>query len=269
MPILRFLERRLLALTASVCLLALTSAIVWLLMSLPRRVDARLQANLVDASWNLREATWQLAQAGRDLHTIGASLADPRTGVERTLRNINIVTAQIGRTSNVARLASDEERDSLRAISRETLATLQSANAMIAGADRNLNQGVLPALTADLGQAQASMVALTTDGRQMLAASTTAIDRAATLLGDPSWSRTAGNLGNASAHLDGAAANTEQALGYIRDLFKPAKAGFWKALGGAVVTHVAGPIAGALVEHLWNPRVDVVNTVKTQNQQEP
>jgi signal transduction histidine kinase len=267
MPILRLLERRVLALSASVCLLALTSTLIWLLLTLPQRVDGRLQANLVDASWNLREATWQLAQTGRDLHTIGAALADPRTGVDRTLRNINTVTAQIGRASNVARLASSEQRDALRAISQETLTTLRSAGALIAGADQNLNRGVLPSLTASLGQVQTSLLSLTADSHQMLAASTTAIDRAAALLGDPSWSRTAANLGNASQHLDGAAANTEQALGYIRDMFKPAKAGFWKALGGAVITHVAGPLAGALVEHLWNPRVEVVNTVKTQSQQ--
>lgn len=266
-PLFRFLERRLPAVTASVCLLAVTSAVIWLILTLPARVDARLQRNLVDASWNLRDATWQLAQTGRDLHTVSASLTDPRTGVARTLRNINTATAQIGRASNVARLASSEQRDSLRTISQETLATLHSAHSLIAGADRNLNEGVLPSLTADLGQVETSLATLTADGRQMLASSTTAIDRATALLGDESWSRTGRNLGSASSHLDGAAANTEQALGYVRDMFKPAKAGFWKTLGEEIITHAAGPVAGALVEHLWKPRVKVVNTVKVQSQQ--
>ena len=260
-------ERVLLAATASVCLLALTSALVWLILTLPGRIDRRLQANLVDASWNLRDASWQLAQAGRDLHTVSAALADPRAGVERTLRNINIVTAQIGRASTVARLASSEERESLRAISRETLTTLRSANTLIAGADRNLNQGVLPSLTTGLSRLETSLETLTADSHQMLVSSTTAIDRAATLLGDESWARTARNLGSASGHLDGAAANTEQALGYVRDMFKPSKPGFWRMVGDTVVSHVAGPFAGALVEHLWKPRVDVVNTVKVQSQQ--
>jgi hypothetical protein len=265
-PILRFLERRLLAVTASACLLAVSSALVWLTVTLPRHIDARLQANLVDASWNLRDATWQLAQTGRDLNSVGAALADSRTGVARTLRNINIVTAQIGRASNVARLATTEQRDSLRAISTEALATLHSANNLIAGANQNLNQGVLPSLTADLGQIEASLASLSADGHQVLASSSTAIDRAATLLGDESWSRTAQNLGSASSHLDGAAANTEQALGLIRDRFKPAKAGFWKTLGIEIITHAAGPLAGALVEHFWPSRMEVVNTVKVQSQ---
>jgi hypothetical protein len=267
LPLPRSLERVLLAVTASVCLAAVTSALVWLMLTLPGRVDARLQRNVVDASWNLRDATWQLAQAGRDLHTVSAALADPRSGVARTLRNVNTVTAQIGRASNVARLASSEQRVSLRAISEETLATLHSANTLIAGANHNLNEGVLPSLTADLGQAQASLVTLTADGHQMLASSTTAIDRAATLLGDESWSRAARNLGSASGHLDGAAANTEQAVGYIRDMFKPSKAGFWKTLAGEIISYAAGPVAGTLVEHLWKPRVEVVNTVKVQSQQ--
>jgi hypothetical protein len=267
LPLLRFFERRLLAVTASVCLTAVTSALVWLMVTLPSHIDRRLQTNLVDASWNLRDASWQLAQSGRDLRTVSAELADPRTGVARTLRNVNTVTAQIGRASNVARLASSEQRESLRAISGETLATLRSANTLIAGANRNLNQGVLPSLTEDLAQVGSSLASLTADGHQMLASSTTALDRAANLLGDESWSRTARNLGSASGHLDGAAANTEQALGYIRDMFKPAKAGFWRTLGEEIISHAAGPVAGALVERLWKPRVEVVNTVKVQNQQ--
>jgi len=86
-------------------------------------------------------------------------------------------------------------------------------------------------------------------------------------VGDESWSRAARNLGSASGHLDGAAANTELALGYIRDMFKPAKSSFWKALGKEIISNAAGPVAGALVERLWKPRVDVVNTVKVQSQQ--
>ncbi len=267
LPFLGFFERRLLAVTGSVCLLAVTSALVWLMLTLPGHIDGRLQANLVDASWNLRDASWQLAQSGRDLRTVSATLADPRTGVARTLRNVNTVTAQIGRASNVARLASTEERESLRAISEETLATLRSANTLIAGANQNLNQGVLPSLTADLGQVGNSLAALTADGHRILASSTTAIDRAATLLGDESWSRAARNLSSASGHLDGAAANTEQAVGYIRDMFKPAKSSFWKTLVEGIISHAAGPVAGALVERLWKPHVEVVNTVTVQNQQ--
>ena len=267
LPFLRFIERRLLAATASVCLTAATAALIWLMLTLPGRVDARLQGNLVAASWNLRDATWQVAQAGRDLHTVGTALADPRSGVARTLRNINTVTAQVGRTSNVARLASAEQRDALREISRETLATFQSANALIAGANRNINEGVLPALTADLGQVRTSMDALTGDSHRMMTSSTTAIDRAAALLGDESWARSARNLSSATGHLDAAAANTEQALGYVRDMFKPTKASFWRTLGGEIISHAAGPVAGALVEHLWKPRVEVVNTVKVQGQE--
>jgi len=267
MPIFRFLERRILALTGSVCLLTVTSAMVWLLLTLPQRVDTRLQQNLVAASWNLREATWQLAQTGRDLRGVSAALADPRSGVARTLRNVNTVTAQIGRASNVARLASSEQREALREISGETLATLRAAGGLIAGANQNLNQGVLPSLTADLTQVQTSLTTLTSDGHQMLASSTAAFDRAAGLLGDPEWSRAAHNLDSASGHLDGASANAEQTLGYVRDMFKPSKPGFWRTLSTAIVSHVAGPVAGALVERLWKPHVEVVNTVKVQSQQ--
>jgi len=266
-PLFRFLKNRLLAATASVCLLAVTGTMVWLMAALPARVDGRLQGNLVAASWNLREATWQMAQAGRDLHTVSMALADPHAGVARTLRNINTVTAQVGRASNVARLASSEQRDALREISRETLATLTTANELIAGANRNLNEGVLPSLTADLDGTRTSLDTLTADSHRMLASSTNAIDRAAAVLGDESWAQAARNLSSASAHLDGATANTEQALGYVRDMFKPTKAGFWRTLGGEIISHAAGPVAGALVEHLWKPRVEVVNTVKTQGQQ--
>lgn len=266
-PFFSFLERRLLAVTASVCLLAVTATLVWLLLTLPGRVDARLQGNLVDASWNLRDATWQLAQAGRDLHSVSSSLADPRSGVDRTLRNINIVTAQVGRASNVARLASDEQRDALRDISGRALATLNIADSLLAGANRNLNDGVLPSLTADLGEVRNSMQSLTADSHRMLASSTNALDRAAALLGDQSWARAALHLSGASSHLEGAAANTEQTLGYVRDMFRPNKIGFWRSLGGAIVRNAAGPVAGALVERLWKPQVEVVNTVKTQNQQ--
>jgi len=265
---LRFLERRMPALTFSVCLLAVTAALVWLMVTLPGRVDVRLQTNAVDAAWNLREATWQFAQASRDVRALSASLADPRTGVARTLRNINTVTAQIGRASNVARLASSEQRDSLRAISQETLATLHSANSLIAGANRNLNEGVLPSLTSDLGQVQSSLISLTADSHQLLGSSAAAMDSAAALLGNDAWARSAANLSSASGHLDSAAVNTEQALGYIRDMFKPTKAGFWKTLGGEIVSYAAGPVAGALVERLWKPHVEVVNTVKTTQSQQ-
>jgi hypothetical protein len=267
LPFFRFLERRLLAVTASLCLFGVTAALIWLMLTLPQRIDGRLQANLVDASWNLRDASWQLAQAGRNVRTVSAELADPRRGVARMLRNVNTVTAQIGRASNVARLASSEQRDSLRLISQETLATLRAANTLLDGANQNLNHGVLPSLTAGLDQVQASLTSLTSDSHRMLASSTTAIDRAAALLGDESWPLAARNLGSASGHLDGAAANTEQALGYIRDMFKPAKSGFWKTLGEEIISHAAGPVAGALVERLWKPRVEVVNTVKVQSQQ--
>jgi hypothetical protein len=267
MLFLRFLDRRLLPATAAVCLLAVTAPLVWLLVTLPQLIDGRLQANLVDVSWNLRDASWQLAQTGRDLHAASASLADPRTGLARTLRNINTVTVQIGRASNVARLASSEQREALHEISQQALATLQAANSMIAGANQNLNRGVLPSLTGDLTELHSSLTTMTADSHQMLTSSTAAIDRAAAILGDESWARAARSLGNASGHLDGATANTEQAMGYIRDMFKPVKASFWKTLAGEMVTHLAGPVAGALVERLWKPRVEVVNTVKVQSQQ--
>jgi hypothetical protein len=175
----RFLERRMLALAASVCLPAVTASLVWQMPTLTERVDARPQRNVVGASWNLRDATWQLARAGR-----GLRIVDPA-------------------------LASSERRESLGAIYDETL---HSANSLIAGGNHNLNEGVLPLLTADLGQVQASLVTLT------------AIGRTATLLEGESGAGVAGHL------------------------FRRSK-------------------AGALVERLWKPRVEVVNTVKVQSQQ--
>jgi septation ring formation regulator EzrA len=205
------------AAAACVCVLALS----WC-------ADRRMRENAAAAAWNVRAATYDLAAASRNLKEISAALADPRTGLARTLRNVNTVTAQAGRASNVARLASAEQRVQLRAIGNQTEETLRAANRLIARADRNVNQGTLPALTEDLRQLHNSIAALTDDGREMIASTTATIDNAGALLADPAIGAAAKNLASASGHVDGTAANAEQATGYVRDLLKPAKRSFWK-----------------------------------------
>ena len=242
---------RLVTLTVCSSLLALTGALVWFILTLPGRLDPRIQENAAAASWNLRNTTWNLNAAS-------AELANPKTGIARTLRNVNTVTAQIGRTSNIARLASSEQRQYLQQLSQETIATLHSANALIAGADQNLNQGTLPALTASLTEVHNSLVSLTADSHDMLASATGTLGQAGKLLADPSVPLAARNLASASGHLDGTSANIEQATGYLRDMFKPTKQSFWKSL-------VLSNLPGAIL-HFLPQRTTVVNqpTVKTE-----
>lgn len=252
-----FLERNLIRIPIA----ALLCVLVWQAAILPNELARQLRpvgADLQAASGNLKDASYHLAVIAQDLHVVSGALADPRSGIARTLRNVNTVTAQIGRTSNVARLASSEQRQYLQQLSAESIATLKAANALIERANQNLNDGALPAFTADLVQIRASLLSLTQDGHEAIGAATASMNAAGKLLADPSIPAATKSLAGAGAHLDGTSANIEQATGYLRDMFKPTKQSFWKTL-------VLGNLPAAIL-HFLPQRVSVVNepTVKTE-----
>jgi hypothetical protein len=120
-----------LAIVAALLMLAAAS---FRLAALFGTVEARVAAinpkHLENAVYNVAALTY----ASR---TVAADLADERTGVARTLRNVNVITAQLGRTANEARLASTEERKAVLAISTD-----------LGAAVREIRDGVGPILAA-------------------------------------------------------------------------------------------------------------------------
>lgn len=225
------------------------------------RTPSWIESDLRAIVWDARAAAWNAS-------SVTGALADPRTGIARTLRNVNTLTAQVGRTSNIARLAASEQREYFRQAGVETVAALRTARGamgrlddMVAGANHNLNEGALPALTADLVQIRTSMEILTTDGHTALLATAGAMDQAGRVMADPSIPAAARSLAGASAGLDRMTANGAEAVGYVRDMLRPQKSGFWKALGVAAAKSVAGPLAGAFVSSFWSQNVRITEPV--------
>ena len=62
------------------------------------------------------------------------------------------------------------------------------------------------------------------------------------------------DMARTEKHIDGAAAETEEALGYIRDGFRPTKKSFWMKLADAAT---GGAVS--FLMHLWPQRVEVVH----------
>jgi ABC-type transporter Mla subunit MlaD len=207
-------------------------------------------------SWNMRTAAWNLAQASTDLAIVTGDLADKRTGIARTLRNVNTVTAQVGRTSNVARLAASEQRAYLETASKETVATLRMVNGLVADAGKRINEGALPAATADLVALGETLRSLQEHSAALMDESTKTMKQAGTVLSDENIPAAMKSLASASGHVDGTARNLETTTGYVRDMFTPTKQSFWKT----VVLSNLPPI----LLHLLPQRVAVTNTVKTE-----
>jgi len=205
-------------------------------------------ADLLDSTrnilWNLKVSTYHAALASEHLETVTKELADPRAGIARTLRNVNTVTAQLGRTSNVARLAASEQRKYFQDLSAESVKTLRAANGLIERADQQVNDGTLPALTADLAQLKVSLESLQKDGHETLSAASGTLQAAGVLLADPSIPEATKSLASAAKHIDGGTAHAEKSMEYVEASLKPTKRSFWKGLAQSLVP--------AAVRVLWN-----------------
>lgn len=101
--------------TASIAVLVLTAA-AWMVATEAAGALAKLSLalhNVATAAWSANQAAQHFDEAISGKH-----------GVKQVLYNVDLTTAQIGRTSNVIRLAASEERQALKETSAETKATI-------------------------------------------------------------------------------------------------------------------------------------------------
>lgn len=196
---------RLLAYALSAFVLALIPC-VWMLSTESASTLGAQKANVNAITWNLRTATWNVAQAASSFDQLAKTMADPKAGVARTLRNINVLTVQLGRTSNVVRLAATDERAQQAGASKLLMANLQSMKALLDDANRNLNgtNGALPEVTADLKALHAALDTANTETATLMQASTAMMNAAGKALGDPNIQVVVKGLADASTESAGA-----------------------------------------------------------------
>jgi len=96
---------------AAVCLWAAV-----LLATLNQRAAAISTTDVRDLVRDTKDAAFNVATAAHSVQEITAGLADQHTGIARTLRNVDVVTAQAGRTANEIRLASVDLRATVQEI---------------------------------------------------------------------------------------------------------------------------------------------------------
>jgi hypothetical protein len=249
--------------------LTIIAGAFWMVATEASSLMQRSADDAAAASWNLRTATWNLALASADYKTVTTALADKRTGVARTLRNINTVTAQIGRTSNVVRLAASDERDQQAKAAEALMENLGALKTLIdqTGAGLNGKDGTLPALTADLHKVGDVLETLSGDGG-LVKTGTAAVAKIGNVAGNSDIPRAFTNLADASVqtngamtHLNGTAAEMEEGVGYVRDSLKPRKLSFWQNVENAALSFIPGVVVQFFLR--WRPQnVNVVNGPK-------
>jgi ABC-type transporter Mla subunit MlaD len=214
-----------------------------------------MSGDLRNASYNAAATSWNLKEASGALNG--------KHGIRQVLYNVNVLTAQIGRTSNTLRLASVEERKHAKEAGEKAIKALGEMQALIGETNRSLNgeNGVLPALTADLTKTGGLLDQVQGDDG-LLAAGAATLNTAGAAIAElqPELKRAAKNVGDMTEHGNGAAAHVEKTLGYVEASFAPKKVSFW----GRVAASVLPFAVRQAFSYLMPERVNVVNEVTTK-----
>ena len=179
-------------------------------------------------------------------------------GLKQLLYNVNLATAQIARTSTTVEIASKEEHATVLAANEELLGSMKELHLFIADAASQVSgsDGVIPLVKDNLLKTKLAMEELT-DSKGILVTSASTIAEAGKVFSDPHIAETFAHIDEMTDHLNGAAAETQETLGYIRDDFKPKKLGFWEMIARKGL----GAIPQGLIEfllHKYPQRVKVV-----------
>lgn len=202
---------------------------------------------------------------------------------QRTLQNVTAAANAIKQTMQDAnRIAKSQEKPTLELTARsgELLKTGNMTLSGLSEAIGDIRTQTLPALNrgiSSLADSAVSLNGLISDLRPTAVALTgvvvesgnavrglnLAVMHADTLIGDPALRSVAENLAtmslnltNASGHVNGAAANAEMALGYVRDDLSPKKLPLWQSL----LEGALGQAIGLPLKYLPT-RVSVVGSV--------
>lgn len=210
---------------------------------------------------NANEATAAVTsmtrQANGTLSVVNETLSG-KHGLKQLLYNANLTTAQIARTSTTLEIASKDEHQAVLAANQQLLAAMMKLNSLVSDTDHQVNgpEGTIAALTADLTKTGHAIDELT-GPEGMLAQGTAAITSAGKLLGDPHLVEITQHADAMSEHLNGAAAETEETLGYIRDSFKPHKISFWQT----ILSKGIGAIPEGLIDYFLHRTPQEVTVV--------
>jgi uncharacterized protein YoxC len=154
------------------------------------------------------------------LDQVKATTVELQARADGTSQNLNAILIQAGLAADQARLASIEERQYLRAISKETFQVLASAKETV-----DTLSGTLKSTGQDLHSVSISLVATTGHLNDLLDQGNTTLRTANGVIGDPAVPQTLQNLQKASletaratASLAGAASDIQKK---VHDLTRP------------------------------------------------
>lgn len=223
---------------------------------------ATATANIASASKELNE-TLAVVHASvpeimedlhKDTHEIFAAI-NGKHGLKEVLLNVDMLTANARKTSIVVAQATKDQKADIHEAMQALLATVKNVDANVNGED-----GVLVSLNNDLKRVDATLQGLAGE-HGLLTESAKTLKVAGDLLQGQDIVDIKANLAGMTAHLDGAAKNAEEGIGYARDALKPTKLTFKQTLLNAAL---GGIPSGAINFFLrWKPqRVEVVKEAK-------
>lgn len=216
--------------------------------------------NLDGTTDQAKLATSELRLAAGEARAVLAVLHG-KHGVGELLRSANVVTAQIGRTSNTVRLAAVEQRAQARESAEKLAAAMGSLATLVANTDSSLNgdDGALKAVAADLKKLGEALDQVGGENG-LVATGTKTVASAGAMVEElrPELKAAAASLAGASAHTAGAMAHVETTTGYIEQQFAPKKVSFWLRIAEAAM----GPVMSSVFSLAMPQRVTVVNKEK-------
>src|ERR1043166_8267106 len=196
--------------------------------------------------------------------------ADPRDG-DRPFPQNSALVLQASETANQVRHTTIEERKALAELTADSALTIQQfrgdLQTTLRGVDgvlgelqktaRVANSETLPALDGAIKTLDRSVLEVADSAKGLEDAGRTLVESADKRVEEPAIEKMLADLQRSAAHLETSNAEVAETFGYIRDMFKPTKVGFWHNLASNVIPLGLGKLVPGNVRVVNAPTVKV------------
>lgn len=186
--------------------------------------------------------------------SIGKFLNQDKRGITGTFSNLNAILLQVGIASDELRRASEKQNAYWDVTSKDLSKTvalankvLESTNGTVTSLDHavgtldltisSFRDGPIPESTKVLEELKSSIALTRIDSQKLLEQTTLTMSEAnktvatvGKVLEASKLESTFGNVNLLTGNLNQAGQNVSETTGYIRDMFKPTKKAFWRAV---------------------------------------
>jgi hypothetical protein len=202
----------------------------------------------------IKQAGLMVSSTNQQVEELGKFVNDDPRGIKGTFALTNSILVQVGLAADQLRVASQKQsdywdktevqlRESVAKVNvildstNQTMGSLNTAVGTINSTVAKLRDETVPASTETLVALQKTVTALQGNAAELVTQSADTLksvkltlDTTNGILSKSNLDGTFKNVDLLTGHLNQAGANVEETTGYIRDMFKPTKQSFWKAL---------------------------------------